>query len=166
VWKNPTLEITADLVIQSGVSTPLGEGRSSRLGLFDFRPTRTNNPRMARPDAIRRIKSYSAATGYVYQYQFQEVVKSRRGFAAGTDYVYHVSVDRRTTFPMRVFVKRSAVEKWARQTGREITGTEEYAVAKMRLFKAFDELEGLSATSPDLVVDETNLESLLEQLDL
>jgi hypothetical protein len=121
---------------------------------------------MARPDAVRRIKSYSAATGYVYQYQFQEVVKSRRGFAAGTDYVYHVSVDRHTTFPLRIFVKRGAVEKWARKVGREMTGTEEYAVAKMRLFKAFDEVEGLASASPDLVVDETNLESLLEQLDL
>jgi hypothetical protein len=36
----------------------------------------------------------------------------------------------------------------------------------MRLFKAFDEVEGLATARPDLVVDETNLEILLEQLDL
>jgi len=47
-----------------------------------------------------------------------------------------------------------------------MTGTEEYAVAKMRLFQAFDEVEGLAAARPDLTVDDANLESLLAQLDL
>lgn len=121
---------------------------------------------MARPEAVRRIKSYSAATGYVYQYHFHEVEKARRGLAAGTAYVYLVSADRRTTFPLRVFVRRSAVEKWGKKTGRAMTGTEEYAVAKMRLLQAFDEVGDLSTASPDLVVDESNLESLLGQLDL
>ncbi len=121
---------------------------------------------MARPQAVRRIKSYSASTGYVYQYHFYEVQKTRRGLAAGTEYVYMVSVDRQETFPLRIFVRRSAVEKWGRQTGRALTGTEEYAVAKMRLFQAFDEVETLAATRPELVVDDANLATLLGQLDL
>jgi hypothetical protein len=121
---------------------------------------------MARPDAVRRIKSYSAATGYVYQYHFHEIQKTRRGLSAGTEYVYLVSADRRATFPLRIFVKRSAVETWARKTGRELTGTEEYAVAKMRLYQAFDEIENLATAQPELVVDETNLDALLELLDL
>jgi hypothetical protein len=36
----------------------------------------------------------------------------------------------------------------------------------MRLFQAFDEGQELSATSPALVVDESNLNALLERLDL
>jgi len=47
-----------------------------------------------------------------------------------------------------------------------MTGTEEYAVAKMRLFQGFDEIEDVAATPAELVVDESNLESLLSQLDL
>ena len=121
---------------------------------------------MARPETVRRVKSYSAATGVVYQYYFYEVNKTRRGLAAGTEYVYMVSVDRRTMFPLRVFVKQAAAEKWARTHGRALTGTEEYAAAKMRLFRGFDEEEGLAASKSDLNVDESNLESLLEQLDL
>jgi hypothetical protein len=121
---------------------------------------------MARPEAVRRIKSYSAATGYVYQYHFHEVQKSRRGLSAGTEYVYLVSVDRQTTFPLRIFVRRAAVEKWGRHAGRELTGTEEYAVAKMRLFQAFDETPEIAAGTSDLMVDESNLVSLLQQLDL
>ena len=121
---------------------------------------------MPRPEAAHRVKSYSAATGYVYQYYFYEVEKSKRGAAEGTEYVYMASVDRKHVFPVRIFVQKAAIENWSARTGREFTGTEEYAVAKMRLFQAFDEVEGLSAKTPDLLVDESNLDSLLAQLDL
>jgi hypothetical protein len=125
-----------------------------------------NNPCMPRPEAAHRVKSYSAATGFVYQYYFYEVEKSKRGAAAGTEYVYMASVDRKHVFPVRIFVKKEALEKWSARTGREFTGTEEYAVAKMRLFQAFDEVESFSAKTPDLLVDESNLDALLSQLDL
>jgi len=121
---------------------------------------------MAKPEVVRRIKSYSAASGYVYQYQFQEVRSSRRGLHAGNEYVYFVSADRKTMFPLPVFVRRDAVERWGRQAGRALSGTEEYGVAKMRLFQAFDELEELAAARPELIVDESNLSTLLAQLDL
>ncbi len=60
---------------------------------------------MARPEAVRRVKSYSAATGYVYQYHFYEVQKLRRGLSSGTEYVYMVSVDRQKVFPLRIFIE-------------------------------------------------------------
>jgi hypothetical protein len=125
-----------------------------------------NNPPMPRPEAVRRVKSYSAATGYVYQYYFYEVEKTRRGKVEGTEYVYMVSVDRRSVFPVKVFVGKEALEKWSARTGQQLTGTEEYAIAKMRLFQAFDEIEDLTAKSPEPAVDDSNLESLLTQLDL
>jgi hypothetical protein len=121
---------------------------------------------MSRPEAVRRIKTYSAATGYVYQYYFYEVQKTRRGFSAGTEYVYMVSLDRRQVFPLRIFVKQSAVDKWGRSVGCALSGTEEYAVAKMRLFQAFDESQEIEAKRPDLIVDDSNLDALLSQLDL
>jgi len=121
---------------------------------------------MTRPEAVRRVKSYSAATGYVYQYYFYEVQKTRRGFSSGTEYVYMVSVDRRKVFPLGIFIKQSAIEKWGRAAGRPLSGTEEYAVAKLRLFQALDESTDLESARPDLVVDESNLDTLLSQLDL
>lgn len=121
---------------------------------------------MTRPEAVRRVKSYSAATGYVYQYYFYEVQKTRRGNSAGTEYVYMVSVDRKKVFPLSIFVERDAVEKWGRTAGSALSGTEEYAVAKMRLFQALDELADIEANPPELVVDESNLTALLAQLDL
>ena len=121
---------------------------------------------MARPEAARRVKSYSAATGYVYQYYFYEVQKRRRAGTAGSEYVYMVSVDRKKVFPLRIFVERDGLEKWGRAAGCELTGTEEYAVAKMRLFEALDEVPDLASGQPELVVDGSNIEALLSRLDI
>jgi hypothetical protein len=125
-----------------------------------------NNLCMPRPEALRRVKSYSSATGYVYQYYFYEVEKARHGNFEGTEYTYMVSVDRKHVFPLKVFVAKGAMEKWSASTGQQLTGTEEYAVAKMRLFQAFDEIEELTSKTPDLVIDDTNLDALLSELDL
>jgi len=121
---------------------------------------------MARSETVRRVKNFSAATGYVFQYYFYEVQKTRRGSQSGTEYVYMVSADRKNVFPLRIFVERAAVEKWEKQSGRALSGTEEYAIAKMRLFEALDQAEGMNNRLPEIHIDETNLDSLLSQLDL
>jgi hypothetical protein len=121
---------------------------------------------MPKPETVRRIKSYSAASGYVYQYQFQDVHPATRGAASGNEYVYYVSADRKSMFPVRILVRSDALEAWKKQTGRAWTGTEEYAVAKMRLFQALDQVEDFATSRPDLTVDDSNLAVLLERLDL
>ena len=123
---------------------------------------------MARPDAVRRVKTYSAADGVVYQYYFFEGNRSQRGGTPGGEFTYVVSVDRQTAFPFRIFVHQSALEGWAAKNGRSLSSSEEYAVAKMRLFQAFD--EGAVQASPkgepppEVAVNEANLEDLLGQL--
>ncbi|HKS84401.1 MAG TPA: hypothetical protein VJR71_02890 [Pseudolabrys sp.] len=121
---------------------------------------------MAKPEAVRRIKSYSAATGHVYQYQFQAAHPSEKPEIGGNEYVYYVSADRKTMFPIRIFVRRSALDAWTAQNGRPLTGTEEYAVAKMRLFQAFDDVENFAVARPELLVDDSNLADLIARLDL
>ena len=123
---------------------------------------------MPRPDAVRRVKSYSAADGYVYQYYFFEGNRARRGGSPGGEFTYVVSVDRRSAFPFKIFVIQSALDAWAKRNGRPLSSSEEYAVAKMRLFQAFD--EGSVQAPPkgqpagEVVFDESNLEELLGQL--
>ncbi len=68
-------------------------------------------------------------------------------------------------FPLRILVQSDAVEKWSAAAGRPLSGTEEYAVAKMRLFQALDEVEDIEAHA-DLLVDGTNLTALLDSLDM
>ena len=125
---------------------------------------------MTKPEAVRRIKSYSAANGYVYQYYFYELNRvSVDGRAAG-EFVYAISADRGTSFGLRIFVMQAALEAWAAANGRLLTSSEEYAVAKMRLFQAFDEgevpLTADAAREVRLVVDETNLEAMLRFLNI
>jgi hypothetical protein len=117
-------------------------------------------------DPPRRVKSYSSATGYTYQYVFHQIRKGRRGFVAGNEYVYLISADRKTSFPLVIFIGREAVRGWTRRTGRDLTGTEEYAAAKMRLFQALDQVENLAEAPPDIQVSETDLVELLDRLDL
>ncbi len=135
---------------------------------IDFRDGRSNNPPMPRPDAVRRIKSYSASNGYVYQYYFYEVNRIEHHGQPAGEFIYAISADRKEPFGVRIVVLRDALEKWAAANGRELTSSEEYAVAKMRLFSAFDEGEvpiaAEQAPEAPLMVDQTNLESLLQAL--
>jgi hypothetical protein len=123
---------------------------------------------MPRPESVRRVKSYSAANGYVYQYCFYEVNRiSREGVPAG-EFIYAISADRKSTFPLRIVVLQAALEAWAQTHGRSLTSSEEYAVAKMRLFQAFDDgdvpLSAEAAAQVTLLVGESNLETLLQAL--
>lgn len=123
---------------------------------------------MARPEGVRRVKSYSAENGYVYQYCFYEGSRvTYEGQPAG-EFIYAVSADRQTTFPLRIIVRQSALFAWAQTNGRPLTSSEEYAVAKIRLLQAFDEgsvpLSADSTRHVVFLVDESNLELLLEQL--
>jgi hypothetical protein len=125
---------------------------------------------MPRPDAVRRVKSYSAANGYVYQYCFYEVNRLNTDHGPAGEFIYAISADRKTTFGLRIVVQRSALEAWAQANGRPLTSSEEYAVAKMRLFQGFDEgavpLTARAAAEVTLRVDESNLEELLGLLNI
>lgn len=123
---------------------------------------------MARPEAVRRVKSYSAANGYVYQYCFYEVNRISDPRGPLGEFIYAISTDRKSTFGLRILVRQAALEAWARANGRPLTSSEEYAVAKMRLFQAFDEgavpQAAAAAAEVFLLVDESNLEDLLKAL--
>jgi len=125
---------------------------------------------MARPEAVRRVKSYSAGNGYVYQYCFYEVNRIADDRGPVGEFVYAISADRKTSFGLRILVRQTALEAWAKANGRALTSSEEYAIAKMRLFQAFDEgevpLTAEAAAEVSLFVDESNLEDLLRALQI
>jgi hypothetical protein len=116
----------------------------------------------------RRYKTYAAETGIAYRYFFE----SRRslvrpaGLGPGSDYVFVLRADQRPPFELRVFVSEQAIAACRAAHARELDPSEQYALAKMRLFQAFDELEDLRAESLSLVVDDSNVEELLVGLDL
>jgi hypothetical protein len=116
----------------------------------------------------RRYKSYSGETGVTYRYFFESrrPVVRPEGQGPGTDFLFVVIADQYPPFTLRVFVSDRALSAWIEAHGRALDSSEQYAAAKMRLFRAFDEEERLAADSFGLLVDESNIEETLQPLDL
>ncbi|HXW15050.1 MAG TPA: hypothetical protein VEN79_11120 [Terriglobia bacterium] len=115
-----------------------------------------------------RYKSYAAETGTAYQYFFASSRRVDRpeGQGAGRDYIFVVTPDQRPPFILRVFIAERALEAWRQTHGRDLDSNELYALAKMRLFRAFDEIDRLRDEGLNLLVDEGNVMELLAPLNL
>ena len=103
---------------------------------------------------IRRLKTYTGAQGYVYQYYFvgKRPAPSDAGSAAN-EYIFDVTSDRKLTYAVSIFLTNGVVTAWAEAHGRSLSDSEQYAAVKMRLFRAFDELEDMQAQGRQLLVD-------------
>jgi hypothetical protein len=112
---------------------------------------------------IRRMKTYTGAQGYVYQYYFVGKRSARTSPPAG-EYVFDATSDRKTTFAISVFLTEEATAKWAARHGRILTDAEQYGAVKMRLFKAFDEIENMMNDGRQLFVNAEMLEEVLSTL--
>ena len=113
---------------------------------------------------VRRLKTYSGGQGYVYQYYFVGSRPARRDQESGTEYIFDVSSDRKSTFAVSVFLSDNAQRLWAQGHGRPLNAAEQYGAVKMRLFRAFDEIENMMADGRSLIVDPDALEQLLSTL--
>jgi hypothetical protein len=115
---------------------------------------------------IRRLKTYAGTQGYVYQYYFvgQRAALADDPEAPATEFVFDVTPDRKVTFAVSVFLPETAVNAWARAHTRPLSDTEKYAAAKLRLFRAFDELESLNTLGRRLRIDPAGLEDSLGSL--
>ena len=116
--------------------------------------------------AVRRQKTHSALSGYVYQYYYEGQRPSATDGEEATEFVFDVTADRKASYPVSVFVPQPAVKAWERSHGRNISGTERYAIAKMALFQAFDERENPEKMREPVTVDEVAVESILATLEI
>ncbi len=115
-----------------------------------------------------RYKSYAAEAGVSYQYFFvgRHRVLRPEGQGPGSDFAFVVTADQNPPFMLRIFVSDRALAAWKDAHGRALDSNEQYALAKMRLFRGFDESENLRREWLSLVVDESNVEELLRPLEL
>ena len=111
---------------------------------------------------VRRLKTYAGSQGYVYQYYF--VGKRQSQSSDANEYVFDVTSDRKTTYAVSVTLPRTVVADWAEAHGRSLAESEQYAAIKMRLFRAFDELEDMQAKGRQLQVDSQALGESLASL--
>lgn len=115
---------------------------------------------------VRRLKTYTGAQGYVYQYYFvgQRAALPDDPEAPATEFVFDVTSDRKLTFAVSVFLPQGPLGEWNAAHGRPLNDAEQYAAAKMRLFKAFDEVEDVKGQGRRLSIDRGLLEEALGSL--
>ena len=113
----------------------------------------------------RRLKTYAGSQGYVYQYYFvgKRAALPDDAEAPATEFIFDVTSDRKLTYAVSIFLRQSAATTWSAKHGRSLSDAEQYAAAKLRLFRAFDELEDVKANRR-LVIDDQALEESLATL--
>jgi len=100
----------------------------------------------------------------VYQYYFVEKRAASSAQVETVEYVFEVTSDRKQTYPVRVVLPRQVVLAWAESHFRPLADSEQYAAVKLRLFRAFDELEDMQSEGRQLHIDSGFLEQSLASL--
>jgi len=113
--------------------------------------------------AVRRLKTYSAQSGYVYQYYYEG---NRPAAGPATEFVFTISADRKTWQPAMVLVSDAALAPWESARARALSGTERYAIAKMALFQAFDDRAAPALMKEEVRVRAADVEAIVETLGL
>jgi hypothetical protein len=116
--------------------------------------------------AVRRLKSYSARSGYVYQYFYQGQRPFRSGGESGAEFVFTVSASRKAAHPVSVLVAEGALRAWQQAHAHTLSSTERYAVSKMALFQAFDERATPDLMKQDVRVRAADVAAILQTLGL
>jgi len=122
-------------------------------------PVATNPP-------IRRLKTYTGAQGYVYQYYYvgKRAALADDREAPATEFIFDVTSDRKLTYAVSVFLPDSARGAWSQAHGRQLNDAEQYAAVKLRLFRGFDEIEDMKTNGRRLSIDAGLLEETLATL--
>jgi hypothetical protein len=108
-----------------------------------------------------RLKTYSAQTGYVWQYYFEGF----RPVTEGWEYAFQATADRRTWQALSVIVESRTVQKWE-AVRRPLTPSERHGIAKMSLFAAFDCYDPPQTMPRRIVPTFDQLERIAGELDL
>ena len=122
---------------------------------------RRKKPLAGAPLAPRQ-KTYSAMSGYAYQYFYE----GQRQVREGIEFVFDVSADRKTSFPLSIVVRSTGLAQWEQKHEQTLESNERYAVAKLALFRAFDETDTPKGLLKPIYVDAQQVEELLESLGL
>jgi hypothetical protein len=115
---------------------------------------------------IRRVKTYTGQTGYVYQYYFvgKRPALDNDPEAPSTEFIFDVTSDRKTIFAVSIFLHPEALSAWAASRGRALGESEQYAAVKLRLMQAFDEISDMLNHGRRLRLEVNELPALLDSI--
>jgi hypothetical protein len=115
--------------------------------------------------ASRRQKTYSADSGYVFQYSFAGYRETSRGGERGYEYVFDVSPNRREWFQVSVFLGRPVLDAWC-AAYRNLTASERFAISKIALRRAFDSHDDPAGLRGGVPLTAGEMDAIAETLDL
>ena len=130
------------------------------LGRFLERLHRGKSAPLTGAPSVRRQKTYSAQSGYVYQY----VYEGHRKRAGDAEYVFNVTSDRKTFFPVPVVLPDDAVETWERAHDFKLRDNERHGIVKLALCQAFDERVDPGQMHTPVMIRLADLEAIVETL--
>lgn len=126
----------------------------------------TRKAQLSGAPSSRRIKTYAAQSGYVYEYFYRGHRIERRKGEQHVEYVFSVSAGRKRPVNLSVFLPDSAVASWEAANHRLLSATEKYALAKLALFQTFDELSGPAEAKPEMTLHLAEVEAFASILGL
>ncbi|HWQ56783.1 MAG TPA: hypothetical protein VN442_24060 [Bryobacteraceae bacterium] len=151
------------LVNGTGVLVDASLNVNVRPSMFDRFFGRKPEPLTGAPQ-VRRIKSYSAASGYAYQYCYLGRRAAQRREGRGTEYVFDVSGGREPYHPVSVFLLDASAASWEARKGRALIPAERYAIAKMSLLQAFDERSSPRLMTSGVLVRAADVDAIIDVL--
>jgi len=127
---------------------------------------RRKEPILSGAPATPRLKTYSAGSGYVYQYFYRGRRVVEVGSGGLVEYVFNLSADRGTFFPASVLLGNEALEGWQSERQRELSSAECFAIAKMALFRALDARAEPAGMKQSVRVTAADVRSILTALEI
>jgi len=115
---------------------------------------------------LRRLKTYTGAQGFVYQYYYvgKRPALADDPEAPAAEFIFDVTSDRKLTYAVSIFLPDATRDAWSAAHGRPLTDAEQYGAVKLRLFRAFDEIEDVKVNGRRLSMNSAGLEESLATL--
>jgi hypothetical protein len=128
--------------------------------LFARQPALGGAPRTGRQ------KTYSAESGYVYQYVLSSFRQHRKAGEDLHEYTFEVNSAPGRTSTIAVILKSSVLHTWIREHDREFSPSERYGIAKITLKRALDSAENPAALPPSVSPDVGQIDDICRFLAL
>jgi hypothetical protein len=113
-----------------------------------------------------RQKTYSAESGYVYQYVLASFGHHQRGGEEVFEYSFRVSSGRGPAIDLAVLLKSSVLCQWTRQHDREFSASERYGIAKIALKRQLDTSDDPASLPASISPDQAQVSEISDYLGL
>ncbi len=130
------------------------------LGRFRERLRRGKTAPLTGAPPLSRQKTYSAQSGYVYQY----VYAGNRKRTTDTEFVFDVTADRKTSFAVSVVLPDDVIAEWESAHAFTLRQNERHGIVKLALYEAFDERANPTDMRATVLVRRADLDAIIETL--